>query len=423
MLLFASLVVIALMSIVIMYACNSFEDAADYLGRNMKPGVKGATINAIGSSLPELFTTALLLFGPLFAPDFFGSRADGFSAGIATCAGSAVFNAVIIPGLCVLAVLFLGVKGPGGTRTKVDSITLDKKVVIKDGIFFVGAELALIYFLGDTTVVWWMGGALVVIYLVYIFVTLRTGFGVDEEEDDDEDEDDDEEAGAGLLGLGWLLDANARFFGGRDFTRNSAWVVLGISIAYIALACAGIAWAVEHSAQALGVQPYFTAVILAAAATSVPDTVLSVKDALKGNYDDAVANAVGSNIFDICVCLGLPLMIYGLTVGAVELVADGAAADVQILRWVLLAVTAVVLALFLIGRGVGRAKAVLLFGMYFVWTAFVVGRGMGAEWAAVDDWFGAADAPVDAVAAAPAPAAPALAAPSPEAPRPPAPPR
>ena len=139
MLLVASLAVIALMSIMIMYACNSFEDAADFLGQNMKPGVKGATINAIGSSLPELFTTSLLLFGPLFAPGFFGSRADGFSAGIATCAGSAVFNAVIIPALCVLAVLFVGIKGPGGTRTKIDRITLDKKVVLKDGIFFVAA--------------------------------------------------------------------------------------------------------------------------------------------------------------------------------------------------------------------------------------------------------------------------------------------
>lgn len=386
MLLVASLVVIALMSIVIMYACNSFEDAADYLGANMKPGVKGATINAIGSSLPELFTTLILLFGPLFAPDLFGSQADGFSAGIATCAGSAVFNAVIIPGLCVLAVLFVGVRNRDGSRTKVDAITLDRKVVIKDGFFFVAAELALIFFLGDTTVVWWMGGALCLIYLVYIGFTLGTGFGVPEDDgddDDDEDEDDDE-AGVGLLGLGWLTDANARFFGGRAFTRNSAWIVLSISIVWIALACGGVAWAVEHSAQALGVQPYFTAVILAAAATSVPDTVLSVKDALKGNYDDAVANAVGSNIFDICVCLGLPLMLYGLTVGAVELTSAGAAADVQILRWVLLAVTAVVLALFLIGSGVGRFKAVVLFSLYFIWTAFVIGRGMGAEWAQFD---------------------------------------
>ena len=42
----------------------------------------------------------------------------------------------------------------------------------------------------------------------------------------------------------------------------------------------------------MGIPSYFTAVVLAAAATSVPDTVLSVKDARKGEYDDAVANAV-----------------------------------------------------------------------------------------------------------------------------------
>ena len=36
------------------------------------------------------------------------------------------------------------------------------------------------------------------------------------------------------------------------------------------------------------------AIIIAAAATSVPDTILSVKDALKGNYNDAISNAFGS---------------------------------------------------------------------------------------------------------------------------------
>ena len=41
-------------------------------------------------------------------------------------------------------------------------------------------------------------------------------------------------------------------------------------------------------------------VIIAAAATSVPDTILSIKDARKGNYNDAISNALGSNIFDIC---------------------------------------------------------------------------------------------------------------------------
>ena len=52
--------VLVLCSVVISFACDSFEEAADFLGRNMPPGIKGATINAVGSSLPELFTASYL---------------------------------------------------------------------------------------------------------------------------------------------------------------------------------------------------------------------------------------------------------------------------------------------------------------------------------------------------------------------------
>ena len=46
---------------IIKYACDSFEDASDYLGAEvykMAPGIRGATIEAIASSLPELATFA-----------------------------------------------------------------------------------------------------------------------------------------------------------------------------------------------------------------------------------------------------------------------------------------------------------------------------------------------------------------------------
>lgn len=386
MLLTTSVLVIVFTSIVIMYACNAFEDAADYLGRNMKPGVKGATINAIGSSLPELFTTAILLFGPLWSESMFGQRGAGFAAGIATCAGSAVFNSVIIPGLSVLAVLVWGVKHKDGSREKIKLVVLDKRLIFKDGFFLILSELALIYFLGWSIMSWWMGAVFAGMYVVYAFITLKFGFASDDEEDEEgeEEEEEAEEAeearGRGLLGLGWLLDFKARFYGNEAFDTKRAWIVLGAAVVVIGIACGGIAWAVEQSAHALGIPSYFTAVILAAAATSVPDTVLSVKDAFKGEYDDAVANAVGSNIFDICISLGLPLMLYGLFVGDVDMSIMGSADDVQILRWILLAVTGAVLALFLFGRGLARGKMILLFILYIGWTVFVVGRGFNASW-------------------------------------------
>ena len=39
----------------------------------------------------------------------------------------------------------------------------------------------------------------------------------------------------------------------------------------------------------------------------------------KGQFDDAFSNAFGSNIFDICIGLGLPLFIYTLLNGDILL--------------------------------------------------------------------------------------------------------
>jgi cation:H+ antiporter len=110
---------------VIKFACDSFEGASDHLGKKvykMKPGIRGATIEAIASSLPELFTTAFLLF--------FYHDTDGFSAGIATCAGSAVFNAAVIPAVCIIAVTSKGVNGQ-----KIEHVSLSQSTVLRDGFF------------------------------------------------------------------------------------------------------------------------------------------------------------------------------------------------------------------------------------------------------------------------------------------------
>lgn len=74
-----SIVLIACAMIIIMKACDVLEDSANYLGRNMSEGIKGATINAIASSAPELITTVIFLF-------VFKDKA-GLESGVATTAG------------------------------------------------------------------------------------------------------------------------------------------------------------------------------------------------------------------------------------------------------------------------------------------------------------------------------------------------
>lgn len=56
------LALMLIMTIIIAKACSSFNIATSYLGRNMSPGIKGATLNAIGSSMPEFLTTVFFYF-------------------------------------------------------------------------------------------------------------------------------------------------------------------------------------------------------------------------------------------------------------------------------------------------------------------------------------------------------------------------
>ncbi len=365
---FAALAAVVVASIVIMFACDSFDDAASHLGRNMAPGVRGATINAVGSSMPELLTAFFLLF-------LFHDR-DGFAAGIATTAGSAIFNAVVIPAVCIFAVryrglLAQGVSGAAAVREKVKSIEISKSNLIRDGFFLLIAEAALIWFLGGSTMSWWMGATLIGIYGFY-FLYLSRGFGhyEDDDEDDDEDEDDDSEGPSSKLKALLTFDFNTLLFRGGDYSTGSAWVVLSLATSVIAAACWLLAEAVMVSADAMGVPPYFTALVFAAAATSVPDTVLSLKDAVRGDYDDALSNAIGSNTFDITVGLGLPLLLYALIYSTD--VAVMSADETQLLRIVLFGVTVVVLALLLLRKRITVSVAYWLSTIYVGWMGFVI---------------------------------------------------
>jgi cation:H+ antiporter len=334
----------------IMYSCNVFEPAADHLGRNMKEGVKGATINAVGSSLPELFTTLILLFAY--------NDLDGLSGGVATTAGSAVFNAVLIPGGAILAVTMMA--------KLTSSVEISRKVLLRDGFFVLLAEIVLITFLGFEELTWWMGAVLMWIYIVYFAVLMKTGGGL-EEDDDEDDEDDEEPESRGIVGDFFTA------MKGDDIplTDGVAWLFLSVSIAMVGAFCFLLSEATVKLAEIWHVPLFITTVVFAAAATSVPDTILSVKDALKGNYDDAVANAVGSNIFDVCVSLGLPLTLYCLvTGGPVALQQDASGADIQVLRWVMLGFTAVVIGLFSLGA-VGKKTGMTMVAMYAGWLGYI----------------------------------------------------
>mmetsp|Transcript_7547 Transcript_7547/g.17268 ORF Transcript_7547/g.17268 Transcript_7547/m.17268 type:complete len:514 (+) Transcript_7547:1-1542(+) len=64
-----------------------------------------------------------------------------------------------------------------------------------------------------------------------------------------------------------------------------------------------------------GWDPALMGIVLLAAGTSVPDTIASVIVAKAGEGDMAVSNAIGSNVFDILLGLGLPWLLSFLVYG------------------------------------------------------------------------------------------------------------
>ena len=91
---FLSLLIITASCLVIWRSSHGFEVASDYLGRKFPLGIKGATLNAIASSMPEFLTTMFFLF--------YLRDSDGFSGGLGVTSGSALFNLLIIPALVVI---------------------------------------------------------------------------------------------------------------------------------------------------------------------------------------------------------------------------------------------------------------------------------------------------------------------------------
>ena len=369
------ILIIVFCCIVIWKASDGFETSSEYLGRNMSEGVRGATINAIASSMPELFTTIFFLW--------FLKDTDGFSGGIGTTAGSAIFNGMIIPAVVIFAVL------SSNASTKIE---VSKKVILRDGLSLIIAEAILILLISGDTLMWWHGLVLMLTYGVYITYMLTSMKKVDNEDDDDDNDDDDDEIeSVGFFKGLFTLNLEGLVIGNKEINTRNSWQLLILSMLIIGSACLLLVVACEfigsdtytflgYEFNGLNIPIMFVAVILASAATSVPDTIISVRDAKNGNYNDAVANALGSNIFDICFALGFPLFMYCLIYGPINM--DPTVVEFSSeLRILLLVFTILAFFVYYIGKYMGKIKAYILLSMYILFTAYICGRSLDASWA------------------------------------------
>ena len=347
-----ALIYITISCLIIWRSSHGFEIASDFLGRKLPAGIKGATLNAVASSMPEFLTTIFFLF--------YLRDAEGFSGGLGVASGSALFNLLIIPALAVLMLFSIG---------KGKHLLLNKKVLLREGLVLLVSQIVFVNFLFRGELVAIHGLILVLIYLAYLGllyrITRRTsmkdpGFKTPEEK-----------TGRSIFLRLLTLEITPLVLNGKSLSRNRAWALLGISTLIMTFGTWLLVYGTDLFGHVTGIPLIFVAVVLSAAATSVPDTVISIKDARKGNYDDAVSNALGSNIFDIAFALGMPILLYDIFFEEpLRLNPEMLFFTKEVWVFLLLA-TCLALVIMLVGKKFNRPKAFMLLGIYALFLLFV----------------------------------------------------
>ena len=66
-----------------------------------------------------------------------------------------------------------------------------------------------------------------------------------------------------------------------------------------------------YIAEALHISQKIIAMTIIVIGTSLPELTITILSAKKGEFDMAIGNIIGTNIFNICIVLGLPITIFG----------------------------------------------------------------------------------------------------------------
>jgi cation:H+ antiporter len=246
---------------------SSAETLSSYYG--LPAVVQGSIVVAVGSSFPELASVVIT------------ALAGSFGMGIGAVVGSAIFNILIIPSLSAIATD--------------ESLDASRTVVYKEAQFYMLAvsaltitfALAVIYYPveGGSALDGNMTRPLALIpmllYGLYLFIQWQD---VGDYESDDT---------------------------GRDVPILPEWGKLAGGLFVILVAVELLVGAVEGLNATFGIPEFLAGVTIIAAATSLPDALVSVRAARGGKAVTSLGNVLGSNTFDLLIAIPLGVLIVG----------------------------------------------------------------------------------------------------------------
>jgi K+-dependent Na+/Ca+ exchanger-like protein len=325
-----------------------FIDSLDRIANKLKmdSDMAGATFMAVGSSAPELFVAFIALFKP-------GNEAIG--AG--TIVGSALFNVLVIIGAAAM----------------VKVAVISWQPVIRDVIFYSVSIILLLISFKDGSVDLFEALIFIALYVIYIFAVLKWRKVLPYKDKNRDDKVASKEARPLPARRNFLTKLKKAIYRILDFIFPKAkkyWLVFIFSI----LTIAGLSYILVESAVAvaeiLNIPSVIIGLTILAIGTSVPDLVSSIIVARQGRGGMAISNAIGSNIFDILIGLGLPwvlvISIYG---GKIPVVTKNLNSSI----FLLFATVIAILFLLILRRWkIGRFSGLFLISLYLAYLVWAV---------------------------------------------------
>lgn len=331
-----------------------FVDSLDKISVRLKipPDIAGATLLAIGSSAPELFVAIIAVF----------SSKGVAELGTGTIVGSAIFNILVIPGI---SLMFRSGK-------------LHWQPIVRDLLFY-GNTVLMVYLIFQDGLVYLEEALILLIpYVLYIFILSQWRKIAFEEIPGDAAKKVSEAFltkrkvvrvfGFFLRSIMFPFRKLVRFFY-PSWTKHFI-VRFMLSIVYIGALSYVLVESAVVLAEGLGVSPALIGLVVIAVGTSVPDLLGSVIVAKSGRVDMAIANSIGSNIFDILIGLGLPwALALGLRGGSIQVGTENLSSSIMLL----LATIAVIFFISLFQRWhLKRWSGAVLVIMYVAYVLSVV---------------------------------------------------
>jgi K+-dependent Na+/Ca+ exchanger-like protein len=305
------------------YFIESLDEISDSMG--LSPSVAGATLMAMGTSAPELSTALISMFLASSSP----------ATGIGTIVGSAIFQILVVVGFAAI----------------IKTTYLDWKPVVRDCTFYGFTILLLVYFIQDGVFTIYESGTLLFVYLLYLGFLFFWAKKIDKDNTYDPiDVVDDtldatKKAPTTLIKILNLItrpfDIIIDLLPDPKKSLFNRYFIFIMSLFLIGFLSYLLVFAAENLAILLNIHPAIIALTILAGGSSIPELIGSAIVSRQGRGDMAISNALGSNVFDVLVSLGLPVFLYNVMNGDLtDLGGENITSSVILLFFTLFAVLA-----------------------------------------------------------------------------------